>query len=232
MSDVSQVPGWWQASDGKWYPPQATPGPATSPPPQPVPGQAPAPKKRGRGCLYSVVGLLALIVIIVIIAAVAGGGGGKSKTASPGTAPDNTSASTTTTAATSSGALYKFGETAQTGGLDVTVYGAKDPQPPTNQFSTPTAGSHYVAADVQITNPTTSQVAFSSLIAFHLLDSVNRQYNESITSGVTPGAPDGEIAGGQSIRGFVVFEVPDGTTGLKLSVQGGLTAAGAVFSLQ
>src|SRR5207253_8235812 len=69
MSDVSQGPGWWQASDGKWYPPQATPGPATSPPPQPVPGQAPAPKKRGRGCLYSVVGLLALIVIIVIIAA-------------------------------------------------------------------------------------------------------------------------------------------------------------------
>lgn len=22
MSDVSQAPGWWQASDGKWYPPQ------------------------------------------------------------------------------------------------------------------------------------------------------------------------------------------------------------------
>ena len=25
MSDVSQGPGWWQASDGKWYPPTATP---------------------------------------------------------------------------------------------------------------------------------------------------------------------------------------------------------------
>lgn len=23
MSDVSQGPGWWQASDGKWYPPEA-----------------------------------------------------------------------------------------------------------------------------------------------------------------------------------------------------------------
>src|SRR5438128_11676071 len=123
MSDVSQGPGWWQASDGKWYPPQATPGPATAPPPQPVPGQAPAPKKRGRGCLYSVVGLIALIVIIVVIAAVAGGGGGNSnKTASPNSAPDNNSASNTTTAAASSGALYKIGETAQTSGLDVTVY--------------------------------------------------------------------------------------------------------------
>lgn len=28
MSDVSQGPGWWQASDGKWYPPQQQPGPA------------------------------------------------------------------------------------------------------------------------------------------------------------------------------------------------------------
>ena len=27
MSDVSQGPGWWLASDGKWYSPQQTPGP-------------------------------------------------------------------------------------------------------------------------------------------------------------------------------------------------------------
>lgn len=29
MSDTSQGPGWWQASDGKWYPPEQAPG-ATS----------------------------------------------------------------------------------------------------------------------------------------------------------------------------------------------------------
>ena len=36
MSDVSQGPGWWQASDGKWYAPQqaagATPDPAAGAP--------------------------------------------------------------------------------------------------------------------------------------------------------------------------------------------------------
>lgn len=32
MSDFSQGPGWWQASDGRWYPPTATPG--TRPPSQ------------------------------------------------------------------------------------------------------------------------------------------------------------------------------------------------------
>src|SRR5262245_10048365 len=33
MSDSSQGPGWWQASDGKWYPPESHPdhaGQATS----------------------------------------------------------------------------------------------------------------------------------------------------------------------------------------------------------
>ena len=31
MSDTSQGPGWWQASDGKWYPPEQAPGVAPTP---------------------------------------------------------------------------------------------------------------------------------------------------------------------------------------------------------
>ena len=31
MSDSSQGPGWWQASDGKWYPPEQSPGAAPQP---------------------------------------------------------------------------------------------------------------------------------------------------------------------------------------------------------
>ena len=31
MSDFSQGPGWWQASDGKWYPPQQSTPPASGP---------------------------------------------------------------------------------------------------------------------------------------------------------------------------------------------------------
>lgn len=51
MSDTSQGPGWWQASDSKWYPPeqaaQAPPGPPPSPefaaPTSPPPGYGPPP---------------------------------------------------------------------------------------------------------------------------------------------------------------------------------------------
>ena len=41
MSDTSQGPGWWQASDGKWYPPQQ-PG-YWAPPPPPTSGMPLAP---------------------------------------------------------------------------------------------------------------------------------------------------------------------------------------------
>lgn len=44
MSDMSQGPGWWQTSDGKWYPPEQAPGaqpPAAQPPP--APGAQPQP---------------------------------------------------------------------------------------------------------------------------------------------------------------------------------------------
>ncbi|MGI9602182.1 MAG: YbjQ family protein [Acidimicrobiales bacterium] len=37
MSDVSQGPGWWQASDGKWYPPETAPPGAAPPVAAPVP---------------------------------------------------------------------------------------------------------------------------------------------------------------------------------------------------
>ena len=44
MSDTSQGPGWWQASDGKWYPPHLYPPPPAPPPPAgPPPGPPGAP---------------------------------------------------------------------------------------------------------------------------------------------------------------------------------------------
>lgn len=39
MSDVPQGPGWWQASDGKWYPPEAFGASQQQPPPGPVADQ-------------------------------------------------------------------------------------------------------------------------------------------------------------------------------------------------
>jgi hypothetical protein len=38
VSDTSRGPGWWQAADGKWYPPEQHPSYSPPPPPGLVPG--------------------------------------------------------------------------------------------------------------------------------------------------------------------------------------------------
>jgi hypothetical protein len=70
MSDTPQAPGWWQASDGKWYPPQSDQS-APPPPPGIQPAYQPPPKKKG-GCLkvgliVAVVGVALLIGLIALI---------------------------------------------------------------------------------------------------------------------------------------------------------------------
>ena len=147
----------------------------------------------------------------------------------PGAAAPTTPASP----ASPTKAVYNVGDTAKTGEFTVTVYAFKNPQPSANSFIQPDPGMHYVSVDVQMTNTDSkTQRAFSSILGFHLVDAQNRQYDiDLFDAGLKPGAPGGTIASGQSVRGFVAFEVPNGATGLKLRVQGNLTAAGALFNL-
>lgn len=82
MSDAPQGPGWWQASDGRWYPPQ----PVAPPPPQPYayapaaptqqwgppPPQPYAPVAKpsgGKGCLIAalVVGAICVVGLVAIV---------------------------------------------------------------------------------------------------------------------------------------------------------------------
>jgi hypothetical protein len=76
-----QGPGWWQASDGRWYPPQpqaptyAQPAPQGYPPPGP-PGYGqpqappPPPKTSGKGCLIALAIVLGLFVLAGIAFAI------------------------------------------------------------------------------------------------------------------------------------------------------------------
>ena len=90
MSEVSQGPGWWLASDGRWYPPGQTPGPSPWPPvpapapsygsPSPMPGSpypgyqpygyAPPPRTNGLA-VASLVCSLALIWLVGVGAVLA-----------------------------------------------------------------------------------------------------------------------------------------------------------------
>jgi hypothetical protein len=127
---------------------------------------------------------------------------------------------------------YKIGQTATTSGFKVKVFGIQEPWTPTNQFDTPLAGNHYAAVDVQLKNTSQNQQTFSALLGYHLIDGKNRQYDMALGCiGLQPPAPQGQMPPKQPIRGFVCFQVPDGSTKLKLRVQGSITAEGALFKL-
>ncbi len=63
MSDVAQGPGWGQASDGKWYPPQSAPAVPTPAPPGGLPAMAPgaAPRNNDKALWSLVLGLLSIV---------------------------------------------------------------------------------------------------------------------------------------------------------------------------
>jgi hypothetical protein len=197
------APGYWMASDGRWYPP---PNPAAPPPP----------KKKSHKVRWTVLGVVTLIIII-IVAASSGGGSSKKSATTPGAKSAPT-------------VVHKVGDTTKTSEWQVTVYGAKDPWTSTNQFDQAAPGSRYVQVDVQVVNTTSKQDVFSSLMAFKLLDSAHHSFDEALVS-TQPGAPDGTVPAHGALRGFVTFEVPTSSTGLVFQVQGSLTAAGSQFAL-
>lgn len=62
MSDTQQGPDWWQASDGKWYPPEAK----LPPPPANFQTQQPPGTQRS-GCATAgiIVGVIFLVLIVL-----------------------------------------------------------------------------------------------------------------------------------------------------------------------
>ncbi len=79
MSQQPQGPGWWQASDGRWYPPQpppqpgppyqqyaqqpAQPGPTNVPYQQHMQQPPPARGARNRGCVIAAIVTVAVLVV-------------------------------------------------------------------------------------------------------------------------------------------------------------------------
>jgi hypothetical protein len=97
VSDMNMGPGWWQASDGKWYPPHTAP--VGSGPSDPRPGFFGTHKVLKIGGI-----LLAIFVLLGIIGAATGSGTRPTKlaasetpatTAPPATAPPTTAPPTT-----------------------------------------------------------------------------------------------------------------------------------------
>ena len=178
MSDVSQGPGWWQASDGKWYPPQqaptAAPPPPPQPPPQPLPTYGappqpqwtPPPAKKGgnKGCLIAlaVVGVLlvlGIVATVVVVVAV------RDEVDDRVNIDDN-------------------------GGI--TTFSDNDENPPADDVKVnecgPASGTNFMRATVDVRNHSSEPSNYLITVAFESKDG-NRQLSTS-TTGVNALGPD------------------------------------------
>jgi len=105
MSDQSQGPGWWQASDGQWHAPELNPSAGSVPTVPTVhpkaSNRAAALDKRDRPgrhrWLWALPVVAVCTVIAIVLSLVLGGAhGGSSDTATPASSSTSTSASTST----------------------------------------------------------------------------------------------------------------------------------------
>lgn len=233
VMDANRVPGIDPVPEPPRSPVPPAPPVARRPEPAPTPVESrPArvlptdPSKQRRVPLWAKIAIP--VVVVVALAAAAGSDDPGSDVQVTGPSPTVAEGGAPPPAPAGDRAV---GSTAKTGDFDVTVFGFRDPQPAQSRFDEPKPGHHFVSVDVQVANNGTRQQRFSSLLGFSLLDGENRKYDAEFMSSLTPGPPEGEIPPGEALRGFVVFEVPDGSTGLRFRVQGSLTAAGAFFRL-
>ncbi|MGK2947124.1 MAG: hypothetical protein ACSLFP_00995 [Acidimicrobiales bacterium] len=117
MSDQQQGPGWWLASDGKWYPPEQAAGASGPPPTDPTAPMAPVPpgppptdgSSSGNRTGLIVAGVLVVIALIAAAVLLLGGDDDDG---------DDIAASTTTTAEPESTTTTGADDTTTTTGSD------------------------------------------------------------------------------------------------------------------
>lgn len=214
------IPSSYQQPPG--YAPPQQPGYGYTTPP-------PTPRKVSK-LSWLIIGATVFVALIVV-AMIAAPAEDETGTASDSTTPADAPAAELPAVGTAEGQdIYAIGQTATTGGADVTVHTVTDPYVDPNQFATPNDGMRHVAVEVTITNPTDQLVTWSSILGAELTDSANRGWNITFAGTDLPGL-DGDIPIQGERRGWLVFEVAADSTGLVVRIKGNLTATGSLFQL-
>lgn len=126
--------------------------------------------------------------------------------------------------------VYAIGQTARTGDFDVTLHTVEDPYVPSNPFDRPGDGNRFVAVELTATNTSDVQKPLSTMLGAEVTDSLSRPWDVAFAGFDLPQL-DGMVPAGESRRGWIVFEVPNDATGLRLRIKGNLTATGSLFAL-
>lgn len=93
------------------------------------------------------------------------------------------------------------------------VLAVRDNYIPANEFDRPEPGFRYVAVEATATNNGSDQ-KFASIFQFEIADSLGRNFDPTFVTGLNDF--NGSVASGETRRGWLAFEVPKDSTGLRL----------------
>lgn len=114
-----------------------------------------------------------------------------------------------------SSSTFKTGDVVKKGDFEAAVLSVNGDIKSNNQFEKPEEGKKWFAVEFQLKNNGKESESVSTLIQFKLKDSTNAQYDIAFASNPEPKFPDGELAAGDTARGWITFEIPPNSTGLK-----------------
>lgn len=80
----------------------------------------------------------------------------------------------------------------------------------------PAAGQRFVVVEFRLTNKDTRAVRISAPRQFKLRDSTQKRYEPSPAGAPDPKFPDGTVAPGQTVVGWIAFQIPVESKGLRL----------------
>lgn len=110
----------------------------------------------------------------------------------------------------------RLGESTEAEGSIYTVNAVDDPFVPSNSYSKPAAGNRFVAIDV--TQEATASSDAANPLYFFLQDGQGYEYRPTWADR-EPSFSSGDLTAGQKRRGWVIFEVPLGTTVVSVLAQ-------------
>jgi Domain of unknown function (DUF4352) len=121
---------------------------------------------------------------------------------------------------------FAIGDTIELGDFRFVVHAVTDPFPDNSDTTSPSDDDRWVAVDATLTNLDDDAVTVQETAVFEIQDSTYRGYNVIDTDEDLPNI-GGEIPGGESRRGTMVFEVSGSSTGLRLAFAGDVYASGS-----
>ena len=201
MSDTAQGPGWWQASDGKWYPPTSAPG-APAPPMAPV-QPAPVKSSSSKGCLIAILVVLGLFVLLVggaIVAIAFLGNEASDRLEQLEEATENPAVDPSNPDAQEEDQNVAIGDSVELSGYTTTVEGVEFREQ-LSEFET----EGYLVADVRVVNRDDEAQSYNLLD--WRLQTPNGQILDPTFTSAEGTLSAGDLIEGGNVSGKVIFEI-------------------------